>query len=122
MVDGEQVKVLFDGDCNLCNGAVAFIRNHDREGNFCLVPLDTAEANEILETGGSGSDTLHLLDEAGHHERSTAVLRIAADLGFPWSLLRVLTIVPRPLRDACYDFVARRRRRWFGRTPRQSAP
>ena len=70
MVNGEQVTVLFDGDCNLCNGAVSLIRNHDREGRFCLVPLDTAEANEFLKIGGSGGDTLHLLDEDGHHERS----------------------------------------------------
>ena len=114
--------VLFDEECNLCNGAVEFVRNHDREGRFRFVPLDAAEARELITARDAGCDTLNLLDEAGHHDRSTAALRIAAELSFPWSLLRFLKVVPRPVRDACYDFVARRRRRWFGRTPRQNRP
>ena len=104
--------VLFDGECNLCCGAVKFIRKRDRGGRFRFVPLDGDEA----------CDTLHLLDEAGHHDRSEAVQLIAADLPFPWSLFRFLKIVPRPFRDTCYDFVARHRRRWFGRAPRQPLP
>jgi predicted DCC family thiol-disulfide oxidoreductase YuxK len=114
--------VLYDGECPLCQGAVEFIRTHDREGRFRFVPLATDEAQDLLADHGCDCDTLHLLDAAGHHERSTAVLRIAADLRFPWSLLRFLKYVPRSLRDACYDFVARRRRRWFGRTPRLPDP
>jgi predicted DCC family thiol-disulfide oxidoreductase YuxK len=114
--------VLFDGECNLCSGAVDFIRSHDKEGRFRFVPLDAAEARDLLAARDAGCDTLHLLDKAGHHDRSAAVLRIAADLPFPWSLVRFLKIVPRPLRDACYDFVARHRRRWFGRAPRRPLP
>ena len=71
-----------------------------------------AEARDILAGRADACDTMHLLDETGHHDRSAAVLRVAADLPFPWSLLRFLRFVPRSLRDACYDFVARRRRRW----------
>jgi predicted DCC family thiol-disulfide oxidoreductase YuxK len=110
-------QVLYDGECNLCTGAVGFIREHDRAGRFRFVPLAAAEAQELLPDGDCGCDTLHLLDADGHHVRSTAVLRIAAGLSFPWSLFRFLRFVPRRLRDACYDFVARRRRRWFGRAP-----
>jgi predicted DCC family thiol-disulfide oxidoreductase YuxK len=36
-------------------------------------------------------------------------------LGWPWRALGVLLVLPRPLRDAAYDFVARRRYRWYGR-------
>lgn len=111
--------VLFDGECNLCLGAVSFIRKRDRGGRFRFVPLEEAEARDILAGRADGCDTLHLLDEAGRHDRSAAVLRIAADLPFPWSLFRFLKILPRPLRDTCYDFVARHRRRWFGRAPRR---
>ncbi len=120
MVIEKASTVLFDGECNLCNGAVEFVRSHDREGRFRFVPLDAAEARDLITARDAGCDTLHLLDEAGHHDRSTAALRIAAELSFPWSLLRFLKVVPRPVRDACYDFVARRRRRWFGRTPRRT--
>lgn len=47
--------------------------------------------------------------------QSTAALRIARALGFPWSLAYALVIVPAPLRDAVYDWVARNRYRWFGK-------
>ena len=122
MVTEKPPTVLYDGECNLCNGAVDFIRRRDREGRYRFVPLAAAEAQDLLAGQGTGCDTLHLLDAAGHHDRSSAVLRIAADLRFPWSLLRFLKLVPRSLRDACYNFVARHRRRWFGRTARPPAP
>ena len=122
MMTKKSPTVLYDGECNLCIGAVDFIRKHGDAGSYRFVPLDTAEAQDLLEARDGGCDTLHLLDEAGHHDRSTAVLRIAADLTFPWSLFRFLKFVPRTLRDACYDFVARRRRRWFGRRPGRPLP
>ena len=46
--------------------------------------------------------------------RSDAVLAIARGLRFPWPLLTVFRIVPRPIRDGAYRIVARNRYRWFG--------
>ena len=57
---------------------------------------------------------------AGAHERSDAALRTARALGAPWSWLWLLIAIPRPLRDAAYDFVARNRYHWFGR--KQACP
>jgi predicted DCC family thiol-disulfide oxidoreductase YuxK len=42
-------------------------------------------------------------------------LRIARRLRFPWPLLYAFIVVPRPLRDIVYDFIARHRYRWFGK-------
>lgn len=36
-------------------------------------------------------------------------------LPLPYSALSTLLIVPRPLRDAVYDYVAKRRYDWFGK-------
>jgi predicted DCC family thiol-disulfide oxidoreductase YuxK len=47
--------------------------------------------------------------------RSDVALEIVRRLGFPWSLLYVFKWVPRPIRDAVYNWVARNRYRWFGR-------
>ena len=41
--------------------------------------------------------------------------RIAQGLGFPWSLVAIVRVVPRALRDRLYMLVARNRFRWFGR-------
>jgi predicted DCC family thiol-disulfide oxidoreductase YuxK len=47
--------------------------------------------------------------------KSDAALEIVRQLKMPWRLLRVLKVVPRPVRDAIYDLVASRRYAWFGK-------
>ena len=44
--------------------------------------------------------------------RSEAVLRVCGKLGGAWRLLAWLRLIPRPLRDAGYDWIAARRRRF----------
>lgn len=98
----EDHLVLYDGDCELCRGAVDFVRRRDRSGRWRFRPLK--ESSEPVDC-----ETLHVFDADGRHERSDAVLRLAADLPPPWSWLRFLRVLPRGWRDAVYDFVARHR-------------
>ncbi|MFO1489463.1 MAG: DCC1-like thiol-disulfide oxidoreductase family protein [Kiritimatiellia bacterium] len=56
-----------------------------------------------------------LIEDGRAFLESTAALRIARGLRFPWPLLSVLLIVPRVLRDPVYRWIARHRYRWFGR-------
>lgn len=44
---------------------------------------------------------------------SAAALRVLSYLPFPYSALSTLLIIPTPLRDAVYDYVAKRRYDWF---------
>ncbi|MCB0771581.1 MAG: DUF393 domain-containing protein, partial [Flavobacteriales bacterium] len=46
--------------------------------------------------------------------RSSAALRILRDLGGAWALSYAFMIVPRPIRDLVYGFIAKNRYRWFG--------
>jgi predicted DCC family thiol-disulfide oxidoreductase YuxK len=46
--------------------------------------------------------------------RSDAVLAVTSRLGMPWRLLTIARIIPRPLRDAAYRWIARNRHQWFG--------
>ena len=48
------------------------------------------------------------------YRRSAAALRIVRHLDGPWPLLTVFRIVPRPIADRVYDWIARNRYRWFG--------
>jgi predicted DCC family thiol-disulfide oxidoreductase YuxK len=110
--------VLFDGVCNLCNGAVRFIVARDPDARYRFAALDSDAARAVLRQIGVRTtlpDSIVLVDNTGVSSRSTAALRIARRLTFPWPLLYVFMLVPRPLRDAVYDFVARNRYRWFGR-------
>jgi predicted DCC family thiol-disulfide oxidoreductase YuxK len=63
--------------------------------------------------GQAELSTMVLTDARGRHERSSAALRIAAHLGGVWRLAAVFWLVPRPVRDGVYDFIARRRHRWL---------
>ena len=110
--------VLFDGVCNLCNAAVNFVIDRDPRGYFKFAALQSEEGRRLLERYGPDGEVLESLVvvEAGRvYRRSAAALRIARRLNGLWPVLYVLMLVPRPLRDAAYRFVARRRYRWFGR-------
>lgn len=110
--------VLFDGVCNLCNGAVRFIIDRDPAGRFRFASLQSSAARAVLGASAVEDplpDSIVLVASGRVTTRSTAILRIARGLKFPWPLLYAFIVIPRRLRDAVYDVVARNRYRWFGR-------
>jgi predicted DCC family thiol-disulfide oxidoreductase YuxK len=110
--------VLFDGLCNLCNGAVDFIIRRDPSGEFCFCPLQSQTASHFLSGRLIPEEVRDaiILVEGGHcYVRSTAWLRIARRLSGFWPLLYVFIIIPRPVRDGVYNWIARHRYRWFGK-------
>lgn len=110
--------VLFDGVCNLCNGFVQFVVARDPGGRFQFGALQSASARRVLErhdTPAPLPDAIVLVDDGQLFTRSSAALRIARRLTFPWPLAYAFIAVPRPLRDGIYDLVARHRYRWFGK-------
>lgn len=110
--------VLFDGVCNLCNGAVNFIIDRDPQHRFRFASLQSETARQLLITHPelAGTDSIMLLTDDRVWVKSDAVLHISRYLSGPWSWLRVFRWLPRSLRDAVYDWVARNRYRLFGRT------
>ena len=110
--------IVFDGVCNLCNGFVQFVIARDPARRFQFAALQSASARRVLERHNAPDplpDSIALVEEGRVFTRSTAALRIARRLTFPWPLTTVLFAVPRPLRDWMYGVVARYRYRWFGR-------
>jgi predicted DCC family thiol-disulfide oxidoreductase YuxK len=59
--------------------------------------------------------TFVLIADGKAYLRSDAAIRVTRYLAGGWRLLGAIRIIPRPLRDWAYDFVARNRYRWFGR-------
>jgi predicted DCC family thiol-disulfide oxidoreductase YuxK len=110
--------VLFDGVCNLCNGAVQFLIERDPQGVITFAPLQSAVAADLLATCDrptEGLDSIVLVEDGQCYRKSTAVLRVARHLAGPARWLWPLRWVPRLLRDAVYDLVARSRYHIFGR-------
>ena len=116
---GERTVVLFDGVCNLCHAWVRFVIARDPAGRVVFAPLQSDTARRLLTAHGglpAGTDSIVVLDGESLRVRSSAALAVAARLKGPWPFLaRVAGLVPRTLRDAVYDQVARGRYRWFGR-------
>ena len=114
--------ILFDGVCNLCNGFVQFVIEHDPAGRFRFAALQSVAGQAVLAAHGLDANAVAtepdsvLLELDGQlYSHSDAVLRIARELGGPWRLLLAGYVLPRAWRDAAYRLVARNRYRWFGR-------
>jgi predicted DCC family thiol-disulfide oxidoreductase YuxK len=120
-LDGRHI-VLYDGECGLCDGAVQWLLKRDRAGVLFYAPLQGATAARLRERLGVPLelDSLLFLRDAGSAGerllvRSSGVLAILDVIGGGWRVLAWLRVVPRLLRDATYEFVAKRRAVWFAR-------
>jgi len=114
---GERV-VLFDGVCKLCNAWARFLIRHDRARRFRLCAVQSTEGQALLAWCGLPThhfETMAYLEGDHLFVRTDAVLRIVGQLPWPWRPLAALRILPRALRDGCYDRIALNRYRLFGR-------
>lgn len=114
----EQEVLLFDGVCNLCNGAVNFIIDRDPKSHFKFAALQSEFGQEQLAKLGFDQnefDSLVLLTGDKIYKKSSAALRIAGKLNGLYPLLKVFLIVPPFIRDGVYDIIARNRYKWFGK-------
>ena len=116
--------ILYDGVCGLCNRLVQFMLKHDSHGRLRFASLQSDFAAKVLRRHSidpNDLDTLHVVEnfEQPHERvlhRSNAVLRAGRELGGIWSPLSAVgRVVPRPLRDLVYRFVAQNRYRVFGK-------
>lgn len=113
--------ILFDGVCNLCTGSVQFVIARDSRQRFRFASLQSPAAERLL---GRRDDleSVVLVQGGRTYRKSGAALRIARRLDGLWPLLSLLLLVPRPLRDAVYDAIGRRRYRLFGKRAACWAP
>jgi len=110
--------LFFDGVCNVCAASVQFVLAHERAPTLRFASLQSPLARDVLPPLGINPedlDSLVLVEDGRAAQRSTAAIAIARHLRAPWSWLRALWIVPRPLRDFAYDLFASQRYRLFGK-------
>ena len=115
--DDSHPIIIFDGECVLCSRFVRFVLAHDRAASMRFLAAQTPLGQALYRHFGLESrdyETYVLLEAGSARVKSDAALRIFALLGPPWSLLAAGRVVPRLVRDAAYDFIARHRIRWFG--------
>ena len=109
--------VVFDAKCLLCSGWVRFLLARPRGRRIRFASMQGATGRRLLLDAGLQPDNLQtlLVLEGGRAWQDTAaILRVLDALGWPWKLAWAGWLVPAPLRDGMYRWVARRRYRLFG--------
>jgi len=112
--------LVFDGECGFCHRAVRFILAHERRGDLCFVPRDSALGRSLREQFKlQRVESLLWIERGEAFVEWDATARVAAYIGgFYARLAAVAGLLPRSLRNGGYRLFARLRRRFGGR-PRQ---
>ena len=110
--------MVFDGACNLCAFAVQLVIQMDSCGVIRFTAAQSAYGRALCELHGVNPDhpSTFLFFDRGHpRQASDAALAVVARMPRPWRWLRVIAVVPAPIRDAAYRWTAQNRYRLFGR-------
>ena len=114
-----QATVVFDTNCVLCSGMVAFILAHEQDNALHFVGAWSAEGLTLAAryhfSQADLNDTFLVIHRGTALAKSDAGIQILGHLRAPWCWLTALRVVPRPMRDAAYSFIARHRYQWLGR-------
>ena len=109
--------ILFDGVCNLCSGSVQFILKRDKENKFMFASLQSNYGQTLLKQLDLPTDTFNsfvLYEDGKIFTHSTATLKMFSQLK-GWGWVKIFWVVPKFIRDAVYNLIAKNRYRWFGK-------
>jgi predicted DCC family thiol-disulfide oxidoreductase YuxK len=110
--------IVFDGHCSLCSGWARIVLKSDRQQRFRLLPAQSDLGRAIYIHYGldpEDYETNILIADGSAWFKSEGSIRMAEQLGFPWSMAGLFRLMPTRIRDSLYQFVARNRLRIFGR-------
>lgn len=111
--------LLFDGYCNLCNNSVQFILKHEKNTDLVFTSLQSETGKELLKQYNINPlklDSLVFIKKNIVYTKSSAALRLTPYLKGLYPILYSLLIIPSFIRNAIYDYIARNRYKWFGKT------
>lgn len=109
----ERSTILFDGDCAFCNGWVKWISARDTHGRFNFEPLRSEKGQRLMISHPLPQqlDSVVLIAAGRALVKSDAAVGILRRLPGKGWLAAVLSVLPRAIRDAGYDLIARNRHR-----------
>lgn len=110
--------LLFDGVCNLCSGSVQFVLKRNKKENIRFASLQSEFGKKTLQDSQLPVDytsSLVLLENGKTYVKSDAALRLSKHMSGIWKGGSVFLVVPKFIRNAVYDLIAKYRYRWFGK-------
>jgi predicted DCC family thiol-disulfide oxidoreductase YuxK len=115
----ESPILVFDGVCVLCSRSVQFVLRHDREKRFRFATTQSETGRSLMLAHGfdpNQPSSVLLIENDAVFVESSAAVHVLRSFGGVWKILSgLIWIIPRPLRDAVYREIAKRRYRWFGK-------
>jgi len=111
--------LLIDGDCSLCNTSARLIIRLERRALIRFAALKSEAGQALLKQYAADADlpdSVVLIDYDGVQVKSRALISIGRIAGGWLAVLQFLRLLPVSWADYIYDFVARRRKQWFGTT------
>ncbi len=120
-MEQETIKdvVIFDGECNLCNGVVGWLLKFAPEDLFHFTPFQSPEGQHLLKQYGFPTeqlDTVILIDSDGAKTHSDGFLKIVSKIPKWQRVAALLAFIPRLIRDGIYKIASRNRVKWFGKS------
>ncbi|QWG23648.1 thiol-disulfide oxidoreductase DCC family protein [Bradyrhizobium sediminis] len=109
--------ILYDGVCVFCSRWVRFVAARDVERRFRFTAIQSPYGMRLAQAFGihlQDPDTNAVVHGGEAFFKSDAALTVLSNLP-GWGWVRALRVVPKPLRDAVYNLVARNRYRIFGK-------
>jgi predicted DCC family thiol-disulfide oxidoreductase YuxK len=109
--------ILYDGVCVFCSRWIHFVAARDVKQCFRFTAIQSDYGTRLAQAFGidpEDPDTNAVIHAGVAHFKSDGALTVLGMLP-GWSWVRALRLVPKPLRDAVYNLVARNRYRIFGK-------
>jgi len=105
--------VVFDSKCILCNKALNVLIKLDKYRSFKYTSL---QGEYVKDLGVPKElDSIIFYEDGTLYYKSTAILKILRSLGGVWIVVNVFYLIPRVVRDAIYDVIAKYRYNIFGK-------
>ena len=115
-VESDHPIILYDGVCNLCTNSVQFVIQRDARKQFRFASLQSSVAENYLENQEQDRLASMVLIVDNHvYRQSTAALLTAKKLDGFWPILSVFLLIPRPIRDVIYRWIAKHRYQVLGK-------
>lgn len=118
--------ILFDGVCNLCNGAIQFIIKRDSKNIFQFATLQSEVGKRMTTDRNIDINTLDSIiliePNVAYFTKSTAALEIGKHLNGLGVISSILLWLPESFRNIVYDIIARNRYKWYGKKEKCMIP
>lgn len=115
----ENHLLLYDGVCHLCNNTVQFILKNEANHQINFASLQSELGKKLCERykiDPAKVDSIIYFKKDRVYTKSTAALWLCIDLKFPFNLISSFILFPEPIRNFVYDYIAKNRYKWFGKS------